>query len=412
MKINGMSSRCPAFFTCLVFVVLALLAAFCSAESDQGRRLYGLPLNATTAKTSAKAAINGVSSLLSYLFPFPFSYLRPYGPQSFVAPHQQPDLTNSGFVIPIPYKSFLKGQKDCSHFIFQVKRLINSANQPNPQVWFNNGDTDNNTLAASLFNKDVNVRISPLGIFPGFKFAVQYYYALPLFWFPIKESIVDHLTCTGNVVSYRQTMKLVRPAGQNTSQWNIVQFDLEGKIKTIDALFYNLGALYDNSVWTPAGFIPEVNLAATQAISYVSLNGSTVTIPAGTYTYNLQDIYMICQITAIGYSSLSANQMNIPGGTCQGKNAIWNNTYGLSQFDYCMNWLQTKVPFGSWNWGNQNNTVCRLVHSQLTYFDPDDHCPHVGFGGQFCQNFPYNAYYPPGAANPLSVGDPENNSNY
>ena len=53
---------------------------------------------------------------------------------------------------------------------------------------------------------------------------------------------------------------------------------------------------------------------------------------------------MICQVTTLGYSSLSANQMNIPGGTCQGLNAIWNNIYGLSQFDYCMNWFQNEIP--------------------------------------------------------------------
>jgi hypothetical protein len=53
------------------------------------------------------------------------------------------------------------------------------------------------------------------------------------------------MTCVGNVVSYKQTMTMMRPAGRNTSQWNVVQFDKEGRIKTLDAMFYNLGGLYD-----------------------------------------------------------------------------------------------------------------------------------------------------------------------
>jgi hypothetical protein len=179
------------------------------------------------------------------------------------------------------------------------------------------------------------------------------------------------------------------------------------------------------------------------------LNGTRVTYPGGTYTYNLQNIFMICQISALGYSPLSANPTSIPGrlyaffhvvflvsamitfslllfesenkisisktvgGTCQGANAQWNNTYGLSQFDYCMNYIQTYIPYGSWNWGNQNNTICRLVHSQLTYFDPEDHCPHVGWGGAFCQDFPYDSYFPPGMGpGVFSVGSVRNKTNY
>lgn len=150
----------------------------------------------------------------TYLRPF----LQPYGPQSFVNPVGVPDLASADPVLRVNYKNFKKGQKDCDLFISQAQRLINSANLPNPQIWFNNGVTNNNTLAQSLFNENVNVRINPLGIFPGFEFAVQYYYALTAYWFTIKKGVVDHMTCTGNVVSYKLTMELERPAGQNTSQ--------------------------------------------------------------------------------------------------------------------------------------------------------------------------------------------------
>lgn len=350
------------------------------------------------------------STLNLFKNPYLRPFLRPYGPQSFVNPTGVPDLPSADPVIPVNYRNFKKGQKDCDLFIFQAKRLINSATLPNPPIWFNNGVTSNNTLAQSLFNQNVNIRINPLGIFPGFVLAIQYYYALTTYWFTIKKGIVHHMTCTGNVVSFKLTME--SPLGYNTSQWNVVQFDPQGKIITLDAMFYNLGALSDKSVWTPQGFIPLINTGATQNISYKALDNSTVTLSAGNYTYNVEKIYMICQVTALGYSSLSPNTMNIPGGTCQGQNAIWNNTFGLSQFDYCMNWLQKEVPFGSWNWGNQNNTICRLVHMQLTYFDPDAHCPHVGFGGSFCKNFPYDYFFPPGGPSPFEVGNPVTFTDY
>lgn len=244
---------------------------------------------------------------------FGMPYVKPYGPMDFPAPTATPDLPPASPVLPVSATKLQKGQKDCTFLIHQVKRLINSATHPNPEIWFNGGNTENNTLAKSLFNKNINLRISPLGIFPGFKFAVQYYYALPYFWFPIQSSYVDHLTCVGNTVSYRLTMTMLRPEGKNTSQWNIVQFDNEGKIKTLDAIFYNLGALYDNMIDTPAGYIPTINTDTNQTLSYVLLNGTEVSYPPGTYTYNFQNTYMICQISALGYSQFSANPTNIPG---------------------------------------------------------------------------------------------------
>lgn len=344
--------------------------------------------------------IASVDSAAADIYGIP-TYVTPYGPQNFNMPApSNADLPPQPKTQPLAYSQYVRAQKDCAHFIYQVKRLANSVTQPNTGIWFNKGNITNNTLAASLFSKNVSSRIGPLGVFPNYELTVQYYYALPLYWFQIIAIVLDHMTCVGNVVSFRSTLML--SSSQNASQWNMIQFDHEGKIKTLDGLFYNLGGLFDKFIYTPSGIELLINNETTDldAISYIALNftsntTSRLTFPGGTYTYNLQSVDMICQVTSFGYSKTNSNQMKVPGGTCQGANAIWNNSYGLSQYDYCMNWIQQKVPYGSWNWGSQNNTVCRLIHMQLTYFYPTLHCPHVGFGGNFCKDYPYSDYFPP-----------------
>ena len=337
--------------------------------------------------------------------------LRPYGPLSFVPPHQVPDLTTPDPVKPVSFQAFQLAQKRCTKQIFQAKRLINSVVPPNPAIWFNNGDTSNNTLAKSLFSSRVNSRISPLGIFPGFELTTQYYYAIPMYFYIVKSAYIEHMLCVDDMVSFRATLGL--NTGLNASHWYHLQFDDQGKIKVLDALLYNLGAMSDQYTYTPTIIYPNVNTnTSLGAISSVAINGTNVTYPGGTYTYNLQQVQMICQVSSLGYSPLSRNPTVVPGGTCQGPNAQWNNTNGLSQYDYCMNYLLTEIPYGSWNWANRNNIVCRLIHIQLTYFDPVVHCPHVGSGGMFCNDMPYGSYFPPGLPPTFPVGNPLENTNY
>jgi hypothetical protein len=77
----------------------------------------------------------------------------------------------------------------------------------------------------------------------------------------------------------------------------------------------------------------------------------------------------------------------------KGSNEIWANNYGLSPYDYCFGFL-SGIEYGSYNRLNSNTVLCRLVHAQLTLFDPAAHCSHVSpGGGMACVDFTYESFY-------------------
>ena len=59
----------------------------------------------------------------------------------------------------------------------------------------------------------------------------------------------------------------------------------------------------------------------------------------------------------------------------------------------CIDYL-TQITYGTYDQSFSNTTVCRILHTLLTVFDPGHHCPHSGkSGGGKCIDVPYSDYY-------------------
>ena len=52
------------------------------------------------------------------------------------------------------------------------------------------------------------------------------------------------------------------------------------------------------------------------------------------------------------------------------------------------------ITFGTYDQSFSNTTVCRIIHTILTIYDPIHHCSHAGkTGGGKCIDVPYDDYY-------------------
>lgn len=60
----------------------------------------------------------------------------------------------------------------------------------------------------------------------------------------------------------------------------------------------------------------------------------------------------------------------------------------------CIQFLTNKVPFGSFDQGDQGNVACRVIHTNFVPLIPSVHCPHVGpTGGGMCTDKTIDFYY-------------------
>lgn len=257
----------------------------------------------------------------------------------------------------------------CQRMMYQAIRLINAATNPNPLVW-----AYNSSLYNSLFDQNVKLRITPLGNFDGIKMVVGYFFTLTAYWIPFRDRVVEKMICSGNRVAWEATVineaLLSYPyTNTNTSMWAFMTFDPTTYLVTsIEATFLQLGYKFD----TP---YPDV------------VNPRN----PDNMTYYQERIAVLCRGSVNG--QLKGRPL-IPGGTCQGSNAQWNNTLGLSQYDYCTHFLTNETPFGSWNNAWSNTVICRLIHVQLTFDEPDLHCSHIGpTGGGVCVDHSYNSWF-------------------
>ena len=60
----------------------------------------------------------------------------------------------------------------------------------------------------------------------------------------------------------------------------------------------------------------------------------------------------------------------------------------------CVQFLTNNVSYGSFDRGDQGNTVCRAIHTNFVPLLPSIHCPHVGpTGGGKCVDKAFDDYY-------------------
>lgn len=64
-----------------------------------------------------------------------------------------------------------------------------------------------------------------------------------------------------------------------------------------------------------------------------------------------------------------------------------------ANFDDCVAFMKS-IPYGSWDRANSNTAVCRQLHTLMTPYRPEVHCPHAGkTGGGMCVDFPYESFF-------------------
>ncbi|CAF4599334.1 unnamed protein product [Rotaria sp. Silwood2] len=65
-----------------------------------------------------------------------------------------------------------------------------------------------------------------------------------------------------------------------------------------------------------------------------------------------------------------------------------------SSVENCTQYLMKRIPFGSFDRGDQGNVACRTIHAYFVPLLPTVHCPHVGpTGGGACTDKTIDFYY-------------------
>lgn len=60
----------------------------------------------------------------------------------------------------------------------------------------------------------------------------------------------------------------------------------------------------------------------------------------------------------------------------------------------CIQFLTNKVPYGTFDQGDQGSVICRALHTNFVPLLPEIHCPHVGpTGGGKCTDKTFADYY-------------------
>lgn len=204
-----------------------------------------------------------------------------------------------------------------------------------------------------LFADNIHGRVVPLGTFDDFDGAMEYFYSLtgPLTTDALEaqgalkvakvvpryiDCAEDHLRTSfmADFVFTDDTHELFTI--QNVGFFN---FNTEGKVCSYDWTLRRLG-------WAIEDIIVPITFA-TVDVAY-----QQICIAINTY--------------------------------CTGENQQYAND------EDCVEFMKS-IPFGTWDYADQNNFVCRNLHMRLVLHKPDVHCSHVGkTGGMKCVDKDYS----------------------
>jgi len=203
---------------------------------------------------------------------------------------------------------------------------------------------------ADLFSPNVQGRVSPVGSFSDFTSVQEYFYGLGAAS-KITKVTIEKMAVLGNYVSIWVVLFFDNSA-QGTPSYNLTQtgfftFDNTNHIVSMDLDILNLGWALDGD-------------SATNATTRNNIiNGVCTTL-----------------VVSPGFCPPSAD----PTGY-------------YSNFTDCVNFMQS-ITYGTWAHANSNTVICRSLHTILTAFRPDVHCPHAGkTGGMKCVDTPYSSFY-------------------
>jgi hypothetical protein len=223
----------------------------------------------------------------------------------------------------------------------------------------------------------VRGRVTPVGQFPGFEAAVEYFYGLASApGLRVANVTIDSLIAGDDKVAVKVNIffcqlpdggcdptQLNGPSSFTLTQTGFFRFNSDNKIISFDLSIQNLGAAFD---------------PATDAA-------------------RLKNIQQTCALLTIGFSTEfpATCPTTFDDPSDYPSDFLFNPTLPqpLRAFENCVGYMR-QIPYGSWNRANSNTFVCRQIHSLLTPIRPEIHCPHTSpAGGHTCVDFPYSSYY-------------------
>jgi len=261
----------------------------------------------------------------------------------------------------------------------KVRTVYQDLLYPTP-VAINSGQLSVTDLFDSV---NVRGRVTPIGQFPGFESAREYFYGLAAANTRVENINIVSLTASEAQVGVQVNIFFCSQAqpcadgpvgrkdgyGFTLTQTGFFTFNGADRIIAFDLSILNLGAAVDPA--SPAD--REIQIQQTCALLTVVPNPQD----GGPGT---------CGPTFSDPASY-ANQNPL-------SNYQFNPTLGA--FGNCVGFMHS-IPFGSWNRANSNTFVCRSLHSLLTLYRPAVHCPHTSpAGGATCVDFPYDSFYDDG----------------
>jgi hypothetical protein len=254
--------------------------------------------------------------------------------------------------------------REANH-IASVLQFINNTVFPNPvKILATLGvGTLNN-----LLNVNVKSRISPAGTFNGFQGVVEYFYgfvANPLSSISVLSYDLLEIAAQGSIVGAKANLFIVNPNYAQTfgyppqffnlSLFMFFTFDSNDLIESIDVSVPNLGDLLD---------IPSTSPYFTAV-----------------HTGTIQETCAVMTLDVVK-----------PNGTCGGYDT-WSGPTEAARYQDCVT-FQSSIVYGDHYRINANNFVCRALHTLLTPYSPDVHCPHAGkTGGNACIDFTYASFF-------------------
>jgi len=200
-----------------------------------------------------------------------------------------------------------------------------------------------------IFDTSVEGRVTPVGQFHDPEGVNEYFFGLAST--PTSRVVavdIKSLVASGDKVAVEVDIRFDRPSRppaerfQTLRQTGFFTFNKRNRVVSFDLAILNLGAA-----------INPTSEAERQA--------------------NIQGV---CALLTTGFPGQPA--------TCPG-------TY--ASFPDCVAFMNS-IPYGTWDRANSNTVVCRQLHSLLTPFRPDVHCPHCSPGGAHtCIDFTYDSFF-------------------
>lgn len=198
----------------------------------------------------------------------------------------------------------------------------------------------------NIFAPDVHGRVTPVGQLHDPEAVNEYFFGLastPMS--RVSQVTFQSLVASGDLVAVEVDIQF-RGSGETRDfklrQTGFFTFNEEDRVKSFDLTILNLGAA-----------VNPKSEAEKEA-----------------------NIQSVCTALTVGVANLPA--------TCPGE---------YTDFADCVAFMHS-IPYGSWDRANSNTAVCRQLHTLMTPYRPDVHCPHAGkTGGGMCVDFPYESFF-------------------